>query len=158
MEAEVLSEMKRRLLLLFLLLAFPCLSVCADEPDKAQDQILNKWKAAITTEIREEVDRRYTAISNRYAGCTVAFNINRDGSITDIHVSHCENSLFNGTVYAVVYRFKGNALLKFPEEVKENDMRFDFAVISNQYPRVGDFDSTRHKKIPYVNGMRLLSK
>ncbi|MCC7527253.1 MAG: hypothetical protein IT342_01950 [Candidatus Melainabacteria bacterium] len=150
--------MKHGFLLLFLLLAFSCLSVCADEPDKAKDEILNKWKASITTEIREEVDRRYTAISNRYTGCTVAFNINRDGSVTDIHVSHCENSLFAGMVYAVVSRFKGNALLKFPEEVKENDIKFDFAVISNQYPRIGDFDSTRHKKIPYVDGKRVPSK
>lgn len=47
--------------------------------------------------------------------------------------------------------FKGNPLLKFPEEITENAVKFEIGVTGSQYTPIGDFGSTRHKKIPYVD-------
>lgn len=152
--------MKCGCLLFSIFFSFSCLAVYANETDEVKAKILREWKSAIKREIQAEVHRQFSPMSKQFAYCQVMFNVNRDGSISDIQTSRANNILFSGLVYAVVSRFKGNPLLKFPEETTEGNVKFEFGLSSNSNERVyyGDFDSTVNKKIPFVNGKRVPEK
>ncbi len=135
--------MKRGFVLLGISLA--CKRVSANELDSTQNEIFEQWKSTVISEIRNRVsDTGFRYSKGGWQVCSVCFNVDRNGTISDLQNRHdsydpfAAQGLFCALVKTQITSLNGSSLMKVPEKLPNETVRFKFEVTSDGRVPIAD--------------------